>query len=218
MKKIISLFLTLMICATAQERTAWKAEAGAVISHFQQQIKRAVGDPRGQRLVNEFQIGGMLSAGYRVHELLRLGAFVRADRGERYLANFNGFDAEGKTRTKEGIGGTYTEVWIGPLAQLQWKQVTLDIGFAPYGKRYDRARGDIPNEANSTDGSFSLHPTIAWLIALGGSFDLSEQFALSIKMEYRPRYYSERGGAVLINDIEHGTQSVVPLVGLSYAW
>lgn len=218
MKTIFFLTVMMLLPSIAQEQTEWRTEAGVVVSHFQQQIKRAVGDPRGQRLVNEFQIGGLVSAGYRVHDIVHLGFFVRIDRGERYLAMFDGFDAEGKTKTRDGIGGTYTEVWIGPLAQIQWKQVTLDVGFAPYGERSDRARGDIPNDRNSTDGAFSLHPTIAWLIALGGAFELTERIDLLIKVEYRPRYYSERGGSVLINDIEHGTQSVVPVAGISYAW
>lgn len=218
MKKIIFLFLVFYSLSIAQEQTNWRVEGGAVISHFQQQIKRAVGDERGQRLVNEFQFGALFSGSYRVHEFIHLGIFTRVDRGERFLASFNGFDAQGKTQTINGIGGTYTEFWIGPLLQLQWKQLTLDLGYAPYGTRNDNARGDIPNTNNSTDGAFSLHPTIAWLISIGGSFDVSDNFDLLLKIEYRPRYYSERGGAILINDIEHGTQSIVPVIGVAYQW
>lgn len=194
----------------------WRVEGGATISHFQQQIKRAVGDVRGQRLVNEFQLGLLLSGSYKIHDYVHAGMFIRADRGERYLAHFNGFDAQGRTQTKDGIGGTYSELWIGLLLQLQWKQVTLDLGYAPYGSRLDNARDDIPNETGSTEGAFALHPTIAWLISLGGSFSVAKNFDALIKIEYRPRYYSKRGGAVLINDIEHGTQSVVPVFGIAY--
>ena len=195
---------------------AWRVEGGVVLSHFQQQVKQKVGDERGQRLVNEFQLGGLFSGGYRIHKFIHLGVFARVDRGERYLAHFNGFDAEGKTQTKDGIGGTYTEFWIGPLVQLQWKQLTLDLGYAPYGTRSDNARNDIPNANGSTDGSFSLHPTIAWLISLGGGFNVVENLDVLIKIEYRPRYYSERGGEKLINEIEHGTQSIVPVIGVAY--
>ena len=218
MKKIIISFFVLYSLSIAQEQTNWRVESGVVFSHFQQQIKRAVGDERGQRLVNEFHLGALLSGSYRIHEFIHLGIFTRADRGERYLANFNGFDAQGKTQTKNGIGGTYTEFWIGPLLQLQWKQLTLDLGYAPYGTRNDNARGDIPNANNSAEGSFSLHPTIAWLISFGGSFDVSDNFDVLLKVEYRPRYYSERGGTALLNDIEHGTQSVVPVIGVAYQW
>jgi hypothetical protein len=196
--------------------TFWRVEGGVTISHFQQQVKRAVGDVRGQRLVNEFHLGLALSGGYRIHEYIHAGMFVRADRGERYLARFNGFDAQGRTQTKDGIGGTYSELWIGLLLQLQWKQLSLDLGYAPYGSRLDNARGDIPNDDGITDGAFSLHPTIAWLISLGGNFSLVDNLDAVIKIEYRPRYYSKRGGVTLLNDIEHGTQSIVPVFGIAY--
>lgn len=215
MKKLfILIFVASML---SQESTAsWRVESGITFSHFQQQIKQAVGDVRGQRLVNEFEVGALLSGSYRIHQYVHLGIFTRADRGERFLARFNGFDAQGKTQTKDGIGGTYTEFWIGPIVQLQWKQLTLDLGYAPYGVRNDHARDDIPNVDGNADGSFSLHPTIAWMVSLGGNFPLYEKFDALIKIEYRPRYYSERNGKTLINDIEHGTQSIVPVIGVAY--
>lgn len=40
-----------------------RLESGIVFSHFQQQVKQNVGDERGNRLVNEFQIGGVFAAG-----------------------------------------------------------------------------------------------------------------------------------------------------------
>lgn len=218
MKKIVFLVAVLQSFGFSEEYERWKIEGGVVVSHFQQQVKRAVGDPRGQRLVNDFQLGGLVSGYYRVHEYVHVGVFVRLDRGERFLANFSGFDATGKTQTKDGIGGTYNEVWIGPLIQFQWKQLTFDAGFAPYGRRSDDARGDIPNINNSIDGSFSLHPTIAWLFSLGGSFEVYDNMNMLMKIEYRPRYYSERNGAALLNDIEHGTQSIVPVLGIAYSF
>lgn len=216
MKKIFILCVVIQSLCFSQEQTHWRVEVGALVSHFQQQIKRAVGDPRGQRLVNEFQLGGLLSGIYRVQEFIHAGMFVRIDRGERFLANFSGFDSDGKTQTKDGIGGTYTELWIGPLIQLQWKQLTLDLGYAAYGARSDNARSDIMNINNSIGGSFSLHPKIAWLFSVGGSFTIFENIDLLMKIEYRPRYYSERGGSSLINNIEHGTQSIVPILGVAF--
>ncbi len=217
-KNLFIVFVVLSTIGISGENLQWKIEGGMVFSHFQQQVKRAVGEPRGQRLVNDFQLGGLLSGYYRVHDLLHVGLFVRVDRGERFLAHFNGFDVNGKTQTKDGIGGTYTEVWLGPLVQFQWKQLTFDAGFAPYGTRSDNARGDIPNANNSASGAFSLHPTIAWLFSLGGNFDITEQIDVLMKIEYRPRYYSKRGGENLISDIEHGTQSIAPVLGVAYSF
>ncbi|MBI2427329.1 MAG: hypothetical protein HYV29_00760 [Ignavibacteriales bacterium] len=217
MKKFFVLgSIIIQILFTQHKESEWRIESGITISHFQQQIKQAVGETRGQRLVNEFQIGVLVSGGYQIYEFFHIGIFTRVDRGERFLAHFNGFDAEGKTQTTGGIGGTYTEFWVGPLIRLQWKQLTFDLGFAPYGARKDNARNDIPNTSGATDGSFTLHPTIAWLLSLGGSFPVLEKIDALVKIEYRPRYYSKRGGDILVNDIEHGTQSIVPLIGVAY--
>lgn len=216
MKKNYILCFAILTPLFARESN-WRIETGVTFSHFQQQVKRAVGDPRGQRLVNEFEIGALISGSYRIHDFVSAGIFTRLDRGERFLANFNGFSAEGKTQTTDGIGGTYTEFWIGPYAQFQWKQLLIDIGFAPFGRRYDKARGDLPNARGDTDGSFSLHPAIAWMFSVGGEFEIGNRTRLLIKAEYRPRYYSERGGETLIGSVEHGTQSISPIIGLSYS-
>lgn len=215
-KLFILIFIFVMPSSSQESTSSWRIESGITFSHFQQQIKQAVGDVRGERLTNEFELGVLLSGSFRIHQFVHLGIFTRADRGERFLARFNGFDAQGKTQTKDGIGGTYTEFWIGPIVQLQWKQLTFDLGYAPYGTRLDNARGDISNASGSTDGSFSLNPTIAWLFSLGGSFSLVKKLAVLIKIEYRPRYYSKRGGEVLSNNIEHGTQSIAPIIGVAY--
>lgn len=218
MRKIVLIFFVVVLSVDAGEtETRWRFETGMALSHFQQQVKQKVGDKRGERLVNEFQIGGLISASYKIHDNIHLGIFTRVDRGERFLAQFSGFDQSGNTLTKNGIGGTYNELWIGPVVQMFWKQLSMDIGFAPYGKRQDNARSDIPNIRGNTGDAFSLHPTIAWLIAIGGTFEIIENVQGLIKIEYRPRYYSKRGGAELINSIEHGTQSIIPLIGVAYS-
>jgi hypothetical protein len=38
-----------------------------------------------------------------------------------------------------------------------------------------------------------------------------------IKIEYRLRYYNERNGEPLINNVEHGTQSISPIVGVTFS-
>ncbi|HLF20775.1 MAG TPA: hypothetical protein VI704_08285, partial [Bacteroidota bacterium] len=46
--------------AVAQDSTLWKLDIGGTFSTFQQQVKAEVGEPRGERLVNETQVGVML--------------------------------------------------------------------------------------------------------------------------------------------------------------
>src|SRR5687767_6289948 len=43
--------------SSAQEEYRTQVELGVTFAHFQQQVKRAVGDPRGQRLILETEIG-----------------------------------------------------------------------------------------------------------------------------------------------------------------
>lgn len=219
MKSFIAVFWIVSfinITLTAQE--LWRVEGGVTFRHFQQQVKAEVGQPRGDRLVNEFELGALLSGTYRVHEYLSVGAFVRVDRGERLQARFSGFDATGRTQVKDALGGLYTEFWIGPLLQGRWRQMSLEVGFAPIGRRNDMARTDLPSSTGDTDGSFTLHPRIAWLFSLGANVPLADHFDLILKAEYRPRYYSKRGGNAIAGGIEHGTQSVAPLIGLAWKW
>ena len=217
MKTALLYFLILVPAAVcAQELSAWRLEGGVTFRHFQQQVKAEVGQPRGDRLVNEFEIGLLASGMYQLHEYLAVGAFLRVDRGERLAARFDGFDADGTTKTRDAIGGLYSELWLGPFVQLRWKQLSLDLGYAPIGLRDDRARSDIPSVSGDTEGTFSLHPTIAWMISLGANVPISESLDIILKAEYRPRYYSMRGGEAIIGDIEHGTQSIAPLIGVGW--
>lgn len=217
--RLIGVLLTASLLNSAlTSQESWRVEAGVTFRHFQQQVKAEVGQPRGDRLVNEFELGALLSGMYRVHEYLSVGAFVRIDRGERLLARFAGFDATGRTQVKDALGGLYTEFWVGPLLHSRWKQLSLEIGFAPIGVRNDMARTDLPSSTGDTEAAFSLHPTIAWLLSLGANVPLADHLELIVKVEYRPRYYSKRGGNPIVGDIEHGTQSVAPLIGLAWKW
>lgn len=193
----------------------WRIESGILITHFQQQVKPKVGDPRGERLVNEFQLGFLLSGTYSVTDYFAPGLFLRADRGERAASRFDKFE-EGKTVTTNKLGGVYTEFWFGPLLQFKWNMLSAEIGYALVGLRDDMGRGDIPSETGDKSGAFSTSPLIAWMFTLGGNFPLLENLDIIIKLEYRNRYYTKRGGDPLFDNIEHGTQSISPMVGVGF--
>ena len=213
---LIPLVLVVPFTLLSQEQMPWRIEGGVTFRHFQQQVKAEVGQPRGDRLVNEFELGALVSGLYELHEYVAVGAFLRVDRGERLAARFDGFDADGTTKTRDAVGGAYSELWFGPFIQVRWKQLSLDLGYAPIGVRDDMARIDVPSASGETDGTFSLHPTIAWIISLGANIPVSESFDVILKAEYRPRYYSKRGGEPLLGNIEHGTQSIAPLLGIGW--
>lgn len=132
------------------------------------------------------------------------------------MAKFDGFDQDGKTITKDNVGGTYTEFWFGPIVQTYWKQLTLELGYAVIGLRKDNGRDDIPNSAGETNGTFTLNPSVAWLVNLGWFVPFTDDLDGSLRIKYRGRYYLERGGKELINDIDHGTQSIVPVLGVRW--
>ncbi|KAA3611218.1 MAG: hypothetical protein D8M58_14700 [Calditrichaeota bacterium] len=200
--------------AFSQNEPEWLIDSGLTFNHYQAQIKAEVGDPRGERLANIFELGINVIGSYKWNKWFATGLFFRADRGQRDLAKFNGFDDSGKTTIKDKVGGTYSELWIGPVIHAYWKQLTLELGYAAFGIRKDNGRRDIPNSSGETKGSFTLNPKVAWMVNVGGFIPLSDNIDASLKIEYRGRYYLKRDGKKLLDNIDHGTQSIVPVIGL----
>lgn len=200
----------------AQNDQEWLIESAFTFNHYQAQVKAEVGDPRGERLTNIFELGLNFSGSYKWNKWLATGLFLRVDRGQRDMASFDGFDTDGKTTIKDKVGGTYSELWFGPVIQTFWKQFTLEVGYAAVGLREDNGRNDIPDSAGETAGVFSINPSIAWMVNIGGFISLTEDLDVILKLEYRGRYYLERNGKNLINNIDHGTQSIVPLLGVRW--
>ena len=218
MKKITVLVLILVVCkpAMSQEKSLFSVDGGFIISHFQQQVKQEVGDPRGERLVHENELGFLISGRYFINDYLSAGLYLRIDLGKREAALFDGFDPEGKTKVTNELGGNYFELWFGPEVMFHWKQLFAEIGYGLVGIRDDDGRNDVPSNTGNTSGSFSTDPSIAWMLSIGGFIPVYEKLNVMLKIEYRLRYYNERGGNPLINNIDHGTQSISPIIGVTY--
>lgn len=218
MFKRISLITFFIISSLVfpQDENKWLIESGITFNHYQAQVKAEVGDPRGERLTNNFEIGLNISGSYKWNKWFASGLFLRVDRGQREMASFNGFDSEGKTTVKDKVGGTYSEFWFGPVIQAFWKHFIFELGYGLVGIREDNGRKDIPNSSGETDGIFTLNPSVAWLVNIGGFIPLYKALDVTLKIEYRGRYYNERGGKKLLNNIDHGTQSIVPVLGVRW--
>lgn len=217
--KLLFFFVSLLLINNLifpQCKSKFAVDGGLLISHFQQQVKQDVGDPRGERLVYEYEIGLLLTGRYEFTDYFSAGIFLRTDFGKREAALYDGFDEDGKTKVKNQLGGNYTEIWFGPELMFHWKQIFAEVGYGLVGTRSDDGRNDIPSNSGSTDGSFTTNPLISWMISIGGFVPLSENLEILIKLEYRNRYYNERGGEALIDNIDHGTQSISPLIGVSW--
>ena len=110
----LEIFIT-QIIVVAQDSPPWRIEGGITISHFQQQVKSEIGGPKGDELVNNFEFGLITTGTYDINEYFAVGLFTRFDTGERNMAIFDGFDEHGRAMVKNKVGGSYTEIWIGPL-------------------------------------------------------------------------------------------------------
>ncbi|MBN4081522.1 hypothetical protein JYU23_00170 [bacterium AH-315-C07] len=218
MKRILTIILTIISGALHAQTDSTSEKISINIagtfSKFQQQVKSDVGTISGERLVDEQQFGYLISSVYKPSKYFGFGFYFRHDIGKREAAIFTGFDANGAAITEQELGGDYNEIWMGPLASFFWKQIMLDIGFGAYGSRKDAGRDDLPSKSGSTSGSFTTHPTIAWLASIGGNIPICENFDMSFRAEYRVRYYTQRSGEDILEGVEHGTQSFAPVIGI----
>ncbi len=200
-----------------EEISKWYAEVGFTVSRFEQQIKKEVGGAKGDLLSDESNFSTVVTGGYQFTNYFSVGAYFRYDTGKRFNALFDGFNSENETIVTNKIGGDFSEIWIGPMARFHWKQFYFSSGYALFGSRTDAAREDIQSSSSATTGSFSTHPRVALQFHLGGTIPMTKKLAAFFAIEYRIRYYDERGGNSLINDIVFGTQNILPFAGLKFA-
>jgi hypothetical protein len=192
-------------------------DVGLTGGHFEQQVKTEVGGERGEKIVVDTHLGVHSFATYRIWGPLSLGLFTQLDVGERSQGRFAGFDAQDRTQVDKQTGGTYTEFWVGPVLRGQWRALFAEVGYGAFGVRDDEARDDLPDESGSTDSALRTSPTIAWLAAVGAGVPLTDHFDAILRLEYRVRYYDQRGDKDLADDIVHGTQGFTPFVGLAWS-
>jgi hypothetical protein len=210
---IAALLASQLVVSSAVAAPRFRLDAGLTFSRFEQQVKSELGGVRGERLVEEFQLGYAQSLTYRLLGSsdglsLAAGGFLQVDVGQRTAARFAGFDADGKARLESAIGGRYVELWMGPLVRAEYKAVFLEAGYAVYGARRDDARSDLATASGDRSGTLRTSATVAWAFALGGLIPLARHIDLVLRMQYRIRYYDERSGAALSGGTVHGTQII----------
>ncbi len=194
----------------------WRLDASLGLSRFQQQAKPRVGTPRGERLVEHNALSVALHGAWRVHRLLAVGAFAEVDAGLRRSGELAGFDDEGRATVEPSVGGSYAEVWAGLMLRGQWRGAFVELGYPLLARRWDRGRDDLPAEDGDTDGAFAPSLTVRWMAALGGAVPITRGLDLVVRLEWRIRYYDQRGGVELVDGIVHGTQEIRPLIGLAW--
>lgn len=147
-----------------------------------------------------------------------LGVFLRWDVGAREAGRFAGFNtATGKTVVEGEVGGGFQELWLGPTVRFAWRMLWAEVGYGAVGLRWDDAREDLRDASGDAQGALKTHPGIAWVFGVGGLVALTDGLDLSLRLEYRIRYYNRRGSA-LADQIVHGTQNYSPLIGVRWAF
>ena len=196
----------------------FRFELGGIYSFYTAAVERGTDGESNKQLVVDSSFGLFGAGSYRVWGPLSVGLFTQYEIGNRRSGEFTGnFDDDDVALVGPRFGGSYWELWFGPLVRAQYKGVFAEVGWGLVGMRGDEGRDDLPGEDGNTD-AFRSDPATAWLFAVGGALELSDSLPLELilRMNYRIRYYTSRGGEDLTQGTGHGTQDFVPFVGLAW--
>ncbi len=210
----ICAFVTLLLPSVASAHDL-RLDLGLTASRFEQQVKTEIGGIRGERLVEETEVGVHGMATWRLVGPLELGIFSQFDMGTRQAGRFVGFE-EGATIVEGEVGGDYSEFWLGPLTRVAWKGLFAEVGYGLVGIRSDDARSDLATAGGDTETALRTSPTVAWLVGLGGALPVWNDLHVVLRIEYRVRYYDSRGSEPLTDEIAHGTQNLTPFFGVAW--
>lgn len=206
MKKLILAVILASITLTAKDVTV--TTFGGVSLH-QRQVKEEVGGKSYPILSNNSEINLNFEVRYNINEYFSAGVYYRYDFGniQSSYISLDGFGDQAH------FDFNYNENWVGPIVKGHYKDVFLGLGYGLMASRSDML-GGIANEDYGLK-QFTAS-SIAWLVQLGGQFELSEDLYLNIMLEYRVRYYDKIEGSNINGKYVIGTQNITPMAGISY--
>ena len=185
-------------------------------NRFEQQIKNKVGGEKGDLLTEDNEVSIHLGFEYLFKEHWRFGLFLRFDNGTRELGEYGGINADTKPNIVNKTGGTFSELWLGPYAGYRYSIFAVDLGYGLLGLRDDAARDDIKDFNKPSGGYFETSLSVAWFISAGITAPLLDNLDLSLRLEYRIRYYELFSGEELVDSVAHGTQDITPFFGVHW--
>ena len=145
--------------ASADVLQKLRLDWSATFSRIEQQAKVEVGAPRGERLVEQTELGTEMVASAAIWGPLSAGVFAQLDLGTRRAARFDGFDAQGATMTTDQSGGPYQEIWIGPVLRAHYRFVVAELGYGLVTFRNDSGRDDLPSSTGDRSSAFRTLPS-----------------------------------------------------------
>ena len=194
----------------------FRFDLGGIYTFYTSAVERGTDGDSNRQLVIDSSLGLYGAATYRVWGPISIGLFGQFESGDRQEGRFTGtFDEDDRAIVGDRFGGAFWELWFGPLVRAQYKGVFAEFGWGLVGLRNDDGRDDLPQEDGGT-GTFRTDPSLAWLVGLGGAIEIAEPIELILRINYRIRYYTTRGGDDLVDGVAHGTQDIVPFVGLAW--
>ena len=213
----LAVVLLVLGCAETVRSEPFKnirIDTSATFSRIEQQAKTEVGAPRGERLVEDTELGTHLTVTYEFGQHFAAGLFGQFDIGARRAGRFAGFDDSGETTLVDKSGGRFSELWIGPIIRGKYRFAFAELGYGLATFRRDRGRTDLPTSSGDTGSAFRTLPTVSWSMSIGAQFPVTETLDVSARLNWRIRYYDRRGSGPLADDIVHGTQSFQPFLGM----
>ena len=193
----------------------FRFDLGGILNFYTSAVEVTTAGESNRRLSNDMSLGLHAAATWRIWGPFALGVYGQFETGNREYGHLMDVVDDVTVVSLDG-GGSFREIWVGPLLRVQWKSVFAELGWGPLGFRFDDGRTDLP-AAGRTDGAFRTTPSIAWLFGVGAAVPLIADLELVMRLNYRIRYYEVRGGEPLDGRLAHGTQDVIPFIGLAWA-
>lgn len=194
----------------------FRFDLGGILTFYTSAVERGTDGESNKQLVVDSSFGLYGAGSYRVWGPFSVGLFTQFETGDRRSGEFTGeFDENDVALVGERFGGTFWEFWFGPLIRAQYKGVFAEVGWGLVGLRNDDGRDDLAGEDGNTD-TFRSDPATAWLFGIGGAIPIADPFELILRLNYRIRYYTTRGGEDLTQGTGHGTQDLIPFVGVAW--
>jgi hypothetical protein len=216
----MKLSILFLFCTNLLFSQSWlqnpELSLGFSFNHFQQQIKTEIGGKQGDKLVENTSITFTLNGLVSIYKGLKAGIYLDYESGSRKSGRFQSFSSENAAITDQKNGGSFTEIWIGPIIQFNYHQAFIEFAHGTFAIRKDDGRVDIPDNQNDNKSSFKAVSSVAWKLQFGYKINLSEKLDSFIKIQYRVRYYDRRDGT-LKNNYVLGSQNITPVIGLSYS-
>ena len=195
----------------------FRLDLGGIMTWYTSAVEMGTDGESNDQLANDFSFGLFASASWRFWGPFSVGLYVQFEAGNRKYGTFTGDVVDGVAIVDRQGGGGFSETWFGPLVRAQWESLFLEVGWGPLGFRSDDGRVDLP-AGGEASGAFQTTPSTAWLIGIGAAVPLLLDLELVMRINYRIRYYESRGGDDLDGGLAHGTQDLIPFVGLAWAF